>query len=150
MRSSEAPPSSGPAHSFSRSIPLLSVASCQIGIRSDNRTPSLRGRVHHNLSVINAEKKACAIVLQWPGRSSADAPHSCFAADRPEPLRFAVRASLRTSPHIHVRALAAVLLAHVPAFADMRLTLSSPGAATQMRAAKHTHYLHWRSGPAGG
>ena len=33
----------------------------------------------------------------------------------------------RAGPDIHVRSLATVLLAHALAFADMRLTLPSPG-----------------------
>jgi hypothetical protein len=51
-------------------------------------------------------------------------PLSCSdAADLPAPLRFAVPASLRTGPHIRVRALATLLLAAVSAFAGVRLTL---------------------------
>jgi hypothetical protein len=45
----------------------------------------------------------------------SDAPASCLAAARPDPLRFAILLRSRTGHYFPVVALAAVLLAHSPA-----------------------------------
>jgi hypothetical protein len=46
------------------------------------------------------------------------------------PLRFTILFRLRTGPNVLIRAFATVLLTHALAFADMRLTLHSPGTAS--------------------
>jgi hypothetical protein len=54
----------------------------------------------------------------------------CFAAVQSVPSHCASMLRSRAGPDIHVRSLATVLLAHALAFADMRLTLPSPGTVS--------------------